>query len=316
MCVVPFVLSPYFKFLLTVALIYGLFAMSYDLVLGYTGLISVSHSVLFGAGAYGTLIVMDRLDINLWTAALIGLALSALVAWIIGFFSTRARGAGFIIMTIIFTLALYTVTLTWTDFTGGENGLILSQRSATLVPGLLNLSFKVGSLSLYYFTLLLVVISYVICRRIVSSPLGMIFQAIKGNEDRAKAIGYRVNRYKIIANIVAGIFAGLAGILFMLANSFISADIVGVFPAAEVIIWTLVGGAGTLIGPMLAAVFMTFLTDVLRSWTEHYLIILGAIFFFAVIFFPNGVVGFIRERRPTSGIEHEARDKETLQFVS
>jgi branched-chain amino acid transport system permease protein len=300
LCFIPHFLSSYQKFLLTLALIYGLFAMSYDILLGYTGLVSVCHATQFGIAAYGTIMVMERLYDNLWLASLVGIGLSIIVAWIIGFFSTRARGSGFIIMTIIFALAFYIVTWTWTDFTGGENGIMLSTRSAAVIPGVFSFSFKVGSTSLYYVTLFILTLSFLICRRVMSSPLGMVFQAIKGNEERAKAIGYSVERYKITANIIAGIFASVAGILYMLTNSFVSADIVGVFPSAEVIIWTLLGGPGTLIGPLLAAIFMTYLTEWLKSFTENYLIILGAFFFFAVILFPDGVVGFIKNKFETS----------------
>jgi len=296
LCLIPYVLSPYYRFLVTLALIYGLFAMSYDIVLGYTGLVSVCHAIPFGIAAYGTLLASQRLGVNLWIGTLIGMTLSAVVGWIVGFFSTRSRGAGFIIMTIIFTLVLYTITLTWTNFTGGENGLMLKTRTVALIPGFITLSFKVGSMSLYYFTLVTLAVSYVICRRIISSPFGMILQAIRGNEVRAKAIGYHVERYKILSNIIAGIFASMAGILFLFANCFISADVVGIHTSVEVIIWSLLGGIGSLVGPLFGAMFMTFLTDFLRKITENYLIILGALFFFAVLFFPDGIAGFIRAR--------------------
>jgi branched-chain amino acid transport system permease protein len=293
---IPYVLSPYYRFLVTLALIYGLFAMSYDIVLGYTGLVSVCHAIPFGIAAYGTLLASQRLGVNLWIGTLIGMTLSAVVGWIVGFFSTRSRGAGFIIMTIIFTLVLYTITLTWTNFTGGENGLMLKTRTANLIPGFVTLSFKVGSLSLYYFTLATLALSYLICRRIISSPFGMILQAIRGNEVRAKAIGYHVERYKILSNVLAGIFASMAGILFLFVNCFISADVVGIHTSIEVIIWSLLGGIGSLVGPLFGAMFMTFLTDFLRKITENYLIILGALFFFAVLFFPDGIAGFIRSK--------------------
>ena len=296
LCLIPYVLSPYYRFLVTLALIYGLFAMSYDIVLGYTGLVSVCHAIPFGIAAYGTLLASQRLGVNLWIGTLIGMTLSAVVGWIVGFFSTRSRGAGFIIMTIIFTLVLYTITLTWTNFTGGENGLMLKTRTVALIPGFITLSFKVGSMSLYYFTLVTLAVSYVICRRIISSPFGMILQAIRGNEVRAKAIGYHVERYKILSNIIAGIFASIAGILFLFANCFISADVVGIHTSIEVIIWSLLGGIGSLVGPLFGAMFMTFLTDFLRKITENYLIILGALFFFAVLFFPDGIAGFIRSK--------------------
>jgi branched-chain amino acid transport system permease protein len=296
LCFIPYVLPSYYRFLITLALIYGLFAMSYDIVLGYTGLVSVCHAIPFGVAAYGTLLASQRLGANLWIGALLGVGLSVAAGWIVGFFSTRSRGAGFIIMTVIFTLVLYTITLTWTSFTGGENGLMLKTRTADIIPGLITLSFKVGSLSLYYFTLVILALSYLICRRIISSPFGMILQAIKGNEVRAKAIGYNVERYKILSNIIAGIFASIAGILFLFANCFISADVVGIHPSVEVIIWSLLGGIGSLVGPMFGAIFMTFLTDYLRKLTENYLIILGALFFFAVLFFPDGIAGFVKER--------------------
>ena len=297
LCLIPYVLSPYYRFLVTLALIYGLFAMSYDIVLGYTGLVSVCHAIPFGIAAYGTLLASQRLGVNLWIGTLIGMTLSAVVGWIVGFFSTRSRGAGFIIMTIIFTLVLYTITLTWTNFTGGENGLMLKTRTVALIPGFITLSFKVGSMSLYYFTLVTLAVSYLICRRIVSSPFGMILQAIRGNEVRAKAIGYHVERYKILSNVLAGIFASMAGILFLFVNCFISADVVGIHTSIEVIIWSLLGGIGSLVGPLFGAMFMTFLTDFLRKITENYLIILGALFFFAVLFFPDGIAGFIRTRK-------------------
>jgi branched-chain amino acid transport system permease protein len=282
LCLIPHVLPPYYRFLITLALIYGLFAMSYDIVLGYTGLVSVCHAIPFGIAAYGTLLASQRLGVNLWVGTLIGMTLSAAVGWIV--------------VTIIFTLVLYTITLTWTNFTGGENGLMLKTRTANLIPGLVTLSFKVGSLSLYYFTLVTLAVSYLICRRIVSSPFGMILQAIRGNEVRAKAVGYHVERYKIFSNIIAGIFASIAGILFLFANCFISADVVGIHTSIEVIIWSLLGGIGSLAGPLFGAMFMTFLTDFLRKMTENYLIILGALFFFAVLFFPDGIAGFIRAR--------------------
>src|SRR4030042_3755477 len=165
-CFIPQILSPYYIFLVTIGLIYGLFAMSYDIVLGYTGLVSVCHSIPFGIAAYGTILTVQRLGVNLWLGALMGVILSIGVGWVVGFFSTRSRGAGFIIMTIIFTLVFYMITLTWTAFTGGENGLMLKTRTAEIIPGFLKLSFKVGSISLYYFTLLILVLSYLICRRL------------------------------------------------------------------------------------------------------------------------------------------------------
>ena len=291
---IPWVLGVYPKYLLTIAMIFGLFAMSYDILLGYTGLLSVCHATLFGISGYGMLLGVTKFGIPLGVAMLFGIALSIGVAVLIGFFSTRSPVKGsLVIMTIIFSLIFSLIALSWTSVAGGENGLTLPDGQLTLVPGLLVLSLAPGSASLYYLVLIVLLVSYLLCRRIVASPLGMIFQAMKDNKDRAKAIGYNTDYYAIVSSMIAGFFASVAGILYVFVNGFVGLDALHITLSVEVIIWSLMGGLGTLIGPIIGAGLMTILTDLLKMLTRQYLILVGIIFILVVIFFRRGIVNFI-----------------------
>lgn len=297
MMIIPWFLDSYFRLLLTNALIFGLFAMSYDIILGYTGLISVCHATIFGMGGYGMAISVCKLGANVGISILIGMAFSTGVGMIVGFFSTRATSRGsLIIMTIIFSLIFSLIAYSWTSLTGGENGLLLPIYQLSLMPGFLAVSLIPGSLSLYYMVFIVLFISYIICKRITSSPLGMIFQAIKDNKDRAKAIGYNTDYYEIVSSAIAGFFAGTAGIFYAFMNGFVGLDSLDIILSIEVIIWSIVGGLGTLIGPIIGAGLMTIITDFLKKWTPNYLIPVGIIFIIVVIFFRRGIVNFIMRR--------------------
>ncbi len=295
---IPWFLGVYPKYLLTIAMIFGLFAMSYDILLGYTGILSVCHATLFGISGYGMLLGVTKFGIPLGVSILFGILLSIAVAVLIGFFSTRSPVKGsLVIMTIIFSLIFSLITLSWTSVTGGENGLTMPEGQLTLVPGLLVLSLSPGSASLYYFVFVVLLSSYLLCRRIVSSPLGMIFQAMKDNKDRAKAIGYNTNFYSIVSSVIAGFFASIAGILYVFVNGFVGLDALHITLSVEVIIWSLMGGLGTLIGPIIGAGLMTLVTDLLKMLTRQYLILVGIIFIIVVIFFRRGIVNFIIGRK-------------------
>jgi ABC-type branched-subunit amino acid transport system permease subunit len=170
-------LRPYALLTLTAALALGLFALSFDLVLGVTGLVSVSHATLFGVGAYGMAIAMMRLQAPFWASLLVGIAAAAAMAWLIGFFSVRTSGPGFIIMTAIFAHAIEHIANVWTGLTGGENGIIL------------DVHFAAGSVVAYYVVAACLVAGFAACRWLVGSRLGLVLRGIKGNEMRALALG-------------------------------------------------------------------------------------------------------------------------------
>jgi branched-chain amino acid transport system permease protein len=293
--VAPLVLPPFWQRFLTEVLIWGLLAMSSDILIGYTGMISFGHSAFFGLGMYGAAAALLTVrPANLWLALLYGLGASAAVALFVAYFSTRLRDIYFAITTLIFSQIFYVIVFTWTDVTGGENGLTFS-RPHFGIPGIYTVPFT--STTLHWFVLAVVAGSYVVLRRITQSPFGMVLQSIRENEARTRAIGYPVERYKIVAVMLSGLFAGLAGVLYALQNRFVAPDFIYFLVSGETVIFNVMGGIGTLVGPIVGAgVFLGLREGLGRLFGEQlpYLIPLGVIFIMMVIFLPQGLLGFAR----------------------
>ena len=291
----PLVLPEFWRRFLTEILIWGLLAMSSDILIGYTGMVSFGHSAFFGLGLYGAAaaLLWGRPP-NLWLAVALGIVAAAAVAAFVAYFATRLRDIYFAITTLIFSQIFYVIIFTWTEVTGGENGLTFSRPALTL-PGLVSVPFT--SLSLHWFVLGVVAASYLLLRRITQSPFGMVLQSIRENEARTRAIGYSVERYKIVAVMLSGLFAGLAGVLYALQNQFAAPDFVFFLVSGETVIYNVMGGVGTLVGPVLGAAFFLLLREGFsRFLTEYYLIPVGLIFIAMVIFLPQGLLGFLRRR--------------------
>jgi branched-chain amino acid transport system permease protein len=291
--VAPLVLPEFWRRFLTEILIWGLLAMSSDLLIGYTGLVSFGHSAFFGLGMYGAAAaLLTTRPPSLWLAIVYGLVAAAGVAAFVAYFSTRLRDIYFAITTLIFSQIFYVIIFTWTEVTGGENGLTFS-RPLLAVPGIFSLPMT--SQTLHWFVLAIVTISYLLLRRITQSPFGMVLQSIRENEARTRAIGYPTERYKIVAVMLSGLFAGLAGVLYAVQNRFAAPDFVFFLVSGEVVIYNVIGGIGTLVGPIVGAAFFLLLREGLsRFFTEYYLIPVGLMFVAMVIFMPQGLLGFAR----------------------
>jgi branched-chain amino acid transport system permease protein len=291
--IAPLVLPEFWRRFLTEILIWGLLAMSSDLLIGYTGLVSFGHSAFFGLGMYGAAAALLMVKPpNLWLALVCGLIGAAGIATFVAYFSTRLRDIYFAITTLIFSQIFYVIIFTWTEVTGGENGLTFS-RPALGIPGLFSLPMT--SQTLHWFVLAVVTISYLLLRRITQSPFGMVLQSIRENEARTRAIGYPTERYKIVAVMLSGLFAGLAGVLYAVQNRFAAPDFVFFLVSGEVVIYNVIGGIGTLVGPIVGAAFFLLLREALsRFFTEYYLIPVGLMFIAMVIFMPQGLLGFAR----------------------
>jgi branched-chain amino acid transport system permease protein len=251
-------------------------------------MVSFGHSAFFGLGMYGAAAALLGVKpANLWLALLAGLLAAAGVAAFVAFFATRLRDIYFSITTLVFSQIFYVVIFTWTEVTGGENGLSFSQ------PALFGHRFTPATL--HWFVLAVVVVSYLLLRRVTQSPFGMVLQSIRENEPRTRAIGYRVDRYKIVAVMLSGLFAGLAGVLYAVQNKFAAPDFVFFVISGEVVIFNVMGGVGTLVGPIAGAAFFLVLREALsRYFTEYYLIPVGIIFVLMIIFMPQGLLGFAR----------------------
>jgi len=291
--VAPLVLPLFWRRFLTEILIWGLLAMSSDILIGYTGMVSFGHSAFFGLGMYGAAAALLTVSPPmLWLAILYGLIAAAGVAAFVAYFATRLRDIYFAITTLIFSQIFYVIIFTWTEVTGGENGLTFS-RPRLGIPGVFSAPFT--SVTLHWFVLAVVAASYLVLRRITLSPFGMVLQSIRENEARTRAIGYPVERYKIVAVMLSGLFAGLAGVLYAIQNRFAAPDFVFFVVSGEVVIYNVVGGIGTLVGPIVGAGFFLLLREAFsRFFTEYYLIPVGIIFIAMVIFMPQGLLGFMR----------------------
>ena len=307
----PFGLPEFWRRFLTEILIWGLLAMSSDILIGYTGMVSFGHSAFFGLGMYGAAAaLLTTRPPSLWVAFFYGLIAAAAVAAFVAYFSTRLRDIYFAITTLIFSQIFYVIIFTWTEVTGGENGVNFS-RPALAVPGLFSVPFT--TYTLYWFVLAVVTASYLVLRRVTQSPFGMVLQSIRENEARTRAIGYPVERYKIVAVMFSGLFAGLAGVLYAVQNRFAAPDFVFFLVSGETVIYNIIGGIGTLVGPILgAATFLLLREGLSRLFpylatvaTLHgmslpglaefpHLIPLGVIFIAMVIFMPQGLLGFMR----------------------
>jgi branched-chain amino acid transport system permease protein len=289
----PLVLPEFWRRFLTEILIWGLLAMSSDLLIGYTGMISFGHSAFFGLGMYGAAAALLTVSPpNLWLAIGSGLIAAAGAALFVAYFSTRLRDIYFAITTLIFSQIFYVVIFTWTEVTGGQNGLTF-RRPAFSIPWIFSTPFTTETL--HWFVLVVVAASYLVLRRITQSPFGMVLQSIRENEGRTRAIGYPVERYKIVAVMLSGLFAGLAGALYAVQNRFAAPDFVYFLVSGETVIFNVMGGIGTLVGPLVGAGFFLLLREAFsRFFTEYYLIPVGVIFIAMVIFMPQGLLGFAR----------------------
>ena len=295
LAIAPLVLPEFWRRFVTEILIWGLLAMSLDILIGYTGMVSFGHSAFFGLGMYGAAaaLLMVRPP-NLWLAALYGLVGAGVLAVFVAYFATRLRDIYFSITTLVFSQIFYVIIFTWTEVTGGENGLNFRQPPFA-IPGMVSISFT--PVTLHWFVLGVVTLSYLILRRMTQSPFGKVLQSIRENEVRTRAIGYHIERYKSVAVMLSGLFAGLAGVLYALQNKFAAPDFVFFVVSGEVVIFNVIGGMGTLVGPVAGAAFFFLLREGFsRFFTEYYLIPVGIIFILMVIFVPQGLLGFLKRR--------------------
>jgi branched-chain amino acid transport system permease protein len=287
----PFVVTDYPRALVAEIYVFAIFAMSLDLLLGFTGLMSLGHAAFFGLGAYAVAILGTLFGVNAWLALAAGILLAAAGAALIGFFCVRTSGIPFLMLTLAFSQLVFSIALKWRDVTGGTDGMAIAEK-----PGFFG--FDLGnSLPMYFMTLGFLLASYWALRRLLNAPLGHVFVGIRENEPRMLAIGYRTRAYKLLSFTIAGAFAGLSGGLYAIFNSFISPDAIYWTASGDILIMTMLGGAGTLIGPAIGAGIFLLMKNVVSSYSEHWLAIIGAIFICCVLFFPGGIWGTLRQVR-------------------
>ncbi len=286
--VLPF-LTPYYA-LASEMLIFAIFALGYDIIFGYTGLLSFGHAMFFGIGAYGTGLVLTRWIPSVFLGLATGIAISLPVAFIVGFLSIRRRGIYFVMVTLAFCQMLYFIAFKWTSLTGGDNGL-------HGVPRPLIGPFDLNSeLLFYYFIFSIFALSVLVAFRIVNSPFGRVLQSLRENEDRAKSIGYNTDNFKVISFMTSAFFSSLAGGLYAVHLNFVPLDTLSIFTSGDVVIMTLVGGIGTLYGPIFGAMLIVYLKNLLSAWMENWNLIMGLLFISSVLAFRKGILPVLKER--------------------
>jgi branched-chain amino acid transport system permease protein len=214
-------------------------------------------------------------------------------AGFVGYFSVKLTGIHFVIITLIFALIGSTIGETWSAVTGGADGLVFPVQPLNF--GL----FQVDLMDIksnYYFVLVLVALSYLLLRRIVQSPLGKVFIAIRENEDRARLIGYSVERYKLIAFVIAGAFSGLAGGLYSATLKFASANFLHWSVSGHAVVYTIVGGMGTLIGPVIGTGLIMSLEHYLINILEGTELIIGIVLVVMILLAPQGLIGILKRK--------------------
>lgn len=289
--VLPFLMTDYPRALVSEIYIFAIFAMSLDLLLGFTGLMSLGHAAFFGLGAYAVAVLGVQFGINAWLGVVAGVAIAGCGAALIGFFCVRTAGIPFLMLTLAFSQLVFSVALKWRDVTGGSDGIAIAEKPSFFGFDLSN------SLVMYFMALSFFVLAYWGLRRLLNAPLGHAFVGIRENEQRMAAIGYPTRAYKLISFTIAGAIAGLAGGLYAIFNGFISADAVYWTASGDILIMTMLGGAGTLIGPAVGAALVLLMKNVVSSYSEHWLAIVGVTFICCVMFFPGGLWGALRTLR-------------------
>jgi branched-chain amino acid transport system permease protein len=289
--VFPFV-SPY-KALATQIIVFGLLALGYNILYGYTGLLSFGHAAFFGLGAYASGIILVRTNCSIWASMGTGLAVSAIGAGLIGFLCLRRRGIYFALLTLAFAQMLYYIAYTWVSLTGGEPGLRNIPRPPLELPGLFSVNIYTPT-RFYFFVLAFVMAALILLKRILESPFGRVLQGIRENEKRARACGYNTNRIKWLSFVLSGTFSGLAGVLHTLSLNFVGIEQLYWATSGMIVMMTLLGGPGTFFGPFIGAGVFLYLEDIISGFTKYWMIALGPIFVLCVLFFPQGIWGTVK----------------------
>jgi len=305
--VLPLVVPQHSLTILVEALILGLFAMSLDLLVGYCRLYSFGHAAAYGLGAYSYALILTYVPLPLPAAILLAVAVTILIAIPIAWICTRSTGVSFAMLTLAFAQLGYAMVFRFRDVTGGSDGLVGIPRH----PGPFGIDWFQSKLGYYYLVLACLFGSYLLCRAIVRSPFGAVLAGIRENEAKTIALGYNTRAYKITTVALAYGFGGLAGALYAAFAGFASPELFFWLTSGRVLIMVIVGGAGTLIGPILGGVSFVFLEHQLSQVTDLWPLIFGTIFMAFVMFAPQGIWGILTSRfRSRRAVPDSDRAKE------
>jgi len=277
------VLGDFWLDVATECLIMMLFAISFSLLYGHTGLLSFGQAAYFAVGAYGFALPFMRFSVPFPVCFFIGLVSSILWAWITGYICVRLAGIYFAIMTVVVTQSTFYIIFQWYGFTGGDDGI-----QGIFPPGFLS-----NPHWYYYYVLAIVAAAFIIYYKIINSPFGLSLKCIRENMVRSQFVGVNVHRHRLRAFIIAGFFAGLSGILFAPFTRTVVPQMGNWTSSGHAVFMGILGGASQLLGPMVGAVVWVFLDAFVAGFTEHWPLIIGLVIFTIVLFMPGGLVGLV-----------------------
>jgi len=289
--VLPFVVPQYALTVIVAALIFGLFAMSLDLMVGYCRLFSFGHAAAYGLGAYSAGLILIHWKLPLLIGIALAVGITVLIAIPIAWICTRSTGVSFAMLTLAFAQLGYAMLFRFRDFTGGSDGIAGIPRP----PGPFGMDWFQARNGYYFLVLGCLLGSYLLCRAIVRSPFGAVLAGIRENEAKTVALGYNTRAYKITTVVLSYGFGGLAGALYAGFAGYASPELFFWLTSGHVLVMVVVGGAGTLVGPILGGVFFVFLEHQLSQVTDLWPLVFGSIFMAFVLFAPQGLWGLLRK---------------------
>ena len=287
-----FVLPSYHHTNFTSIMVLATYGIGYNILIGYTGLLSLGHAMFFAAGLYAAGLTVHYFGIDPVSAFLLG-ALAALVfATAVGLIALRTTGVSFMIVTMMFAQACFLLILYFNEVTRGDEGIAIAEAAR-----------RIGSFSLtnptlrYNLALALFTGGLILCLVLIRSRVGRVLVAIRENEDRVKMLGYHTFRYKLLAMALSGLLSGAAGASYALMFGYVGATFASIEYSIFALLWVLLGGAGTVLGPIVGALLMFYLVEWTGEVTQSYRIVVGAALVLLTLFFPKGILGTLREKR-------------------
>ena len=291
----PFVVTNHYIFhLLVMSVIWGILAASLNLVLGYAGLLSLAHGAFFGMGAYTSAILVTKLEWNFWLTIPPSMAVAALAGVFLGLLTLRLEGHYFAISTMSFGIVVSLVMEKWEDLTEGARGISsIPAPTPVTLPGIGEIQFE-SAIAKYYLALAALILCLLFIWRLVHSPIGRALEAIRQNELLASCLGVNLVYYKLLAFALSAAMAGLAGVIYGVYIAYLNPVDAGVWNGFYAVMYIVMGGMGTFWGPLLGTLFMVTLPELLRTFHEYRLLILGILLILTITFLPQGIVGGAR----------------------
>jgi len=281
----PVVLPKFLTFLLTEIIIFGLFGIAVNLLVGYSGMVTFGHGAFYGLGAYTVGLFLTKTGVPFIVAFLLAPIIASFFGLIIGFFCVRLTQFYFAMLTLAFGMLIWAIIYKWEKFTGGDNGLV-----GVPLPSILS-----STQAFYYFTVCVVIICLIVLWRIVNSPFGYTMRAIRENPERVRFLGINLTRYKLAIFVISSGFAGISGGLYTAFTKGAFPDYASWAKSGEGLIIVLIGGMSSFIGPLIGAAVLVFLQQIVTMIFQYWSIVLGILLLLVVLFLPEGVMG-IKEK--------------------